>query len=525
MSGVCCISQNVIVSVAGPSLAESGITNTAMSNPTGTPAGANPTTTHVLGAIAAISNAEWNAMDPELAILAQDANGDATYSNERAAVGHLESKYHMLIDAKTDSLFTSANEIKVSLKTLGEKNGIISYLAGGDKRAAHVASHSYLAIYSTQAEADDRKLTTTRLTALNFAQLREAGLGVSEAFLCAALRARWIITGAYGVAKFDTSAAYSEVKVVTDTNAIFGRIVAATNSREIINALGKYAPEFVKAYGDENSGMRWATKHAENIWAAVEHCFRVRSHHFKDQREMVDSYSSLYLRFLEASYEGEFEWPRDVSMISVFRIAIHPFKMIALPVMTAHYVAHGKVANAAITRMSGSPCGLAQITTAVAALDTMRAEAWWPAFESSYRDDIAAAVSFSDQINDDKYSFHICAGLYGLAKRNEITHGGKAYTLDAAKSHVQLIASACQGMINALREAVRNNLITKFALQNARALEKPAAANPLLALRITQLVGSALNAISNVDDVKGAIENALPKLDSDKASSAVVATN
>jgi len=190
--------------------------------------------------------------------------------------------------------------------------------------------------------------------------------------------------------------------------------------------------------------------------------------------------------------------------------------------MTAHYTAHGKVANAAITRMSGSPCGLAQITTAVAALDTMRAEAWWPAFESAYKADIAAAVDFADQINDDKYSFHICAGLYGVTKNNELNHGGKSYTLDAAKSHVQLIASACQGMINALKEAVRNALITKFALQNARALEKPAAANPLLALRITQLVGAALNAISAVDDVKGAIENALPRLEADKSSTAIV---
>jgi hypothetical protein len=514
----------MIVSVALPPLARYRITNTTMSTQSTATAGANTGNPHALGAVAAISNAEWNTMDPDLAILAQDANGDDTYSNERAAVGHLESKYHMLIDDVTDGLFTPANTIRVSLQTLGEKNGIISYLAGGDKRAAHIAANSYLAIHSAATSADTRKLTTTRLTALNFAQLREAGLSVSEAFLCAALRARWIITGAYGVAKHDASAAYTEVKVVASNDAIFGRIVAATTNREIVNSLGKYAPEFVKAYGDESSGMRWATKHAENIWAAVEHCFRVRSHHFKDQREVLDSYTSLYMRFLEASYEGEFEWPRDVSPISVFRIAIHPFKMTSLPVITAHYVAHGKVANAAITRMSGSPCGLAQITTAVAALDTMRAEAWWPAFENSYKADIDAAIDFSEQINNDKYSFHICAGLYGLAKRNELTHGNKTYTLEAAKSRVQLIASACQGMINALKEARRNNLITKFALQNARALEKPAAANPLLALRITQLVGAALNAISAVEDVKGAIENALPRLESDKDRSAIVAT-
>lgn len=495
-----------------------------MSNLPVASAGANPGTTHALGAVAAISNAEWNIMDPGLAILAQDANGDDTYNNERAAVGHLEAKYHMLIDDATDRLFTPANEIKVSLKALGEKNGISSYLAGGDKRTAHLASHNYLAIHNTPTSSNDRKLTTTRLTALNFAQLREAGLGVSESFLCAALRARWVITGAYGVAKHDMSAAYTEVRVVDPNDAIFGRIVAATTTREVVNSLGKYAAEFVKAYSDESSGMKWATRHAENIWAAVEHCFRVRSHHFKDQREMLDSYTSLYMRFLEAAYEGEFEWPRDVSPISIFRIAIHPFKMVALPVITAHYVAHGKVANSAIIRMSGSPCGLAQITTAVAALDTMRAEAWWPAFENSYRSDINAAIDFSEQINNDKYSFHICAGLYGLAKMNELTHGGRTYTLEAAKSHVQLIASACQGMINALQEAMRNNLITKFALQNARALEKPAAANPLLALRITQLVGAALNAISTVDDVKGAIENALPRLESDKTSSAVATT-
>lgn len=489
---------------------------------TGTPLlAATPTSTHVFGNIATISDADWNAMDPYLAILAQDANGDDTYNNEKAAIGYLESRYFMVIDKSTDDLFGPTSEIKVSLEDLGKLNGISGYLVGGDKRNAHLTAHAYLAIHATNPGA--RKLATTKLAALNFAQLSEAGLSVSEAFVCAALRARWIMTGAYSVTKHDSNATYNEVSVVDASNNIFGRIVAAVGNREIVNALGKYADPFVRAYNDEKFGMRWVTKHAENIWAAVEHCFRVRSHHFKDQKEMMESYVSLYTRYLEAAYEGEFAWPKDVAYPTIFRIAIHPFKLKALPVMTAHYTAHGKIANAAITRMSGSPCGLAQITTSVAALDTMRAEAWWPSFERAYKEDIATAVDFANQINNDKYSYHIAAGLYGLTRKSELKHGGKTYTLDAAKSKVQLIASACQGMINALKEAVRNGIISKFALQNAKALEKPASQNPLLALRITQLVTAALNAITNADDIKEAIENALPRLEADSASKAVVA--
>lgn len=475
---------------------------------------------HPLGPEHVLSDPEWNTMDTLLAVLAQDANGDDTYNNERAQIGHLEAKYHMLIDDATDALFTAANEIQVNLVNLGKKNGIAEYLGNHATAVAHRGAHDYIFVHAGDAER--RKRCVTKLTALNFAKLREAGLESKSAFVCAALRARWIITGAYSVTKNDTNATYTEVQVVTNADRTYGRIVAATSARDIVNALGKYAEEFKREYQSDVHGMKFISKHAENIWAAVEHCFRVRNHHFKDQRAFKDGFESLYKRYMEAAYEGEFVWPGGVPFLDVFRTAIHPFKLKALPVMSAHYTAHSKIANSSITRMSGASCGCAAITTAVAALDTMRAEAWWPAFERAYKPSIDAAVSFADQINDNKYGYHISAGLYGVEKQTKLRHGKKEISIDEAKSMVSLVASACQGMINALHQAMEEKLISKFALQNAKALEKPASSNPLLALRVTQLVGAALNAIGDADNVEAAIRSALPALSADKRSASTV---
>jgi len=473
--------------------------------------GTNIPPTHRFDAVATVTDAESADIDSWVTILAQDANGEDTYDNEKAMIGHLEAKYHLVIDKKTESAFSAQNAIKVSLKTLGKKNGIANFLGKTKIAADHRASYPYHSIH--EKDENERKLCLIRLTALNFASLREAGLKKESAFVCAALRARWILTGAYSVSKYDSNAAYEEVLKVDRNHSDYGRIVAAKTSQDIVANLGKYAAEFKTEYSHEKHGMRFITLHAENLWAAVEHCFRVRNHHFKNQKEFYEGYADLYTRFMTAAYEGTFEWPAGVEMYDVFRIAIHPFKLKALPVMTAHFVVHGKVANAAITRTSGSPCGNAAITTAVAALDTMEAEVWWPAFKRAYSEAIEAVTGFASQINDDKYSFHISAGLYGMTRKNTVEFNGSEISVEEAKSKVSLVASACQGMISALESAKAERLITRFALQNAKALEKPAAASPLLALRITQLVTASLNSIGASDDIASAIAGALPTLD------------
>jgi len=471
-----------------------------------------------LGTATAITDDDYNAMDPFLRIIAQDANGVDTYSNEKAMVGHLEAKYNLILDQHTDDYYVADNAITVDLKALGKKDGITQFIGNGAAAAAHKASHSYISRYAGGTESLARKIWILKLTALNYAGLREAEIGSKTAFLMAALRARWVALGCYSVTKQDTSAEYNEVTVVNGTDRFYGPLVTATTAKAIVANLGKYSADFQTEFQSEKHGMKYVTKHAENFWAASESAFRVRNHHFKNLKDFIASYTSLYLRFLDSAYEGNFTWPDGIDMYDVFRLAIHPFKLKALPIMMAHFVAYGKIANAAITRASGSPCGCATITTTVAALDTMKAEPWWESFSKVYGKTIDEAIDYAEQINDDKFSYHMSAGLYGMAKKTTVTHKGKTVTIEEAKSRISLLASACQGMINALEVAVKNNLIKKFALANARALEKPAAANPLLSARVTMLVTAAMNMIEDAEDMATAITNALPTLKSDKDS-------
>lgn len=464
---------------------------------------------HPLGNEVNMSDAEWGAMDKDLAVLAQDSNGDNTYNNERAMVGYLESKYNLVVDKETDDHYNDSNTIKVDLVKFGKTGGVNDYLGTAKVKQDHKAVYGYLSRFNSNESR--RKLWITKIAALNYVAMREAGMESIAAFVVAGLRARWVATGAYGVLKMDTAATYNEVTVADSSDRMYGRIADAADSRTLICSMGKYAKSFVDEYNSEKHGMRWVVEHAENFWAAVEHCFRVRNHHMKTEEQFVQSYIDLYYRFCKAAYEGEFEMPQGVEYIDIFRTAIHPFKIKALPTMLAHFLAYEKIANAAIIRTSGSPVGNAQITTTAAALDTMSSEIWWNSFSTVYKLPIELVRSFSAQINDNKYGFHLSAGLYGLTKVNTLRHKEVDYTLDQAKSTTSLVASACQGLIDALLAATEANVISSFALANAMALKKSADSNPLLRLRIKGLVEFAVDSVSEADSMNNAIRSALPQ--------------
>lgn len=465
---------------------------------------------HPLGAPDAIEDSTWAGVERALRMISQDSNGDDTYSNERALVGHLEAKYNLIVDEVTHNHYDGSNHIEVDLIKFGKTNGVSDYIGNGSGKAPHIAAHSYMSMYANNEPV--RRLWINKLCALNYVAMREAGLKSASAFVVAALRARWIATGAYGVVKSDTSSTYDEVTIVSDTTPMYGRVVSTTSLRDLINSLGKYSKDFMAAYKNEKYGMKWVVKHAENIWAAVEHCFRVRNHHFKSDPNFLASYVDLYIRFLKAAYEGEFEWPEEVDFLDVFRTAIHPFKIKALPVMLVHYLVYGKIANAAIIRTSGSPVGNAQITTTAAALDTMSSEIWWNSFNQVYSDAIAKVRVFSNQINDNKYAYHLSASLYGVTKANTVRHDNVDYSMDVAKGITSLLASACQGLIDALKAAKDTGIISRFALENAKALDKPASSNPLLRIRVKTLIEAAIDSISDADNLPKAINSALPAL-------------
>lgn len=442
-----------------------------------------------------------------LGTMEQDRNGDDVYNNKRVFMGFLLPAYYLLVPQSVHSASAIANGTNVSLANFGKKVGPNAYL--GAQGEDYCRNNSYL----KYGPHENRRLFLMRIMAMNYISLRRAGLDSTNAYVCSALRARWIITGAYNTFLNDSMVGYSEILIVDDKHVDYGRFEGTATVREIVGVMGGYATEFMTASSSDDFGASWITKHADNLWAATEHAFRVRGHHFKTTVKEVASYKDIYQRFLVACYEGNFEWPAGLDMFHVFHTAIHPFRIKTLPMMTVHFMAHGTLANGALIRLTGAPVGNALITTTVAALDTMRGEVWFSAFNRIYKESIDRALLYAEQILDAKYEYHLAAGLYGLTRKETVEYKEERITMDKAKAFISTIGAACQGMINALTEAVEQRLITGFALSNARSLEKAAAASPLITLRVKQLVLASIEQITDADDIKSAIAGALPTIE------------
>lgn len=226
----------------------------------------------------------------------------------------------------------------------------------------------------------------------------------------------------------------------------------------------------------------------------------------------AESYENLYTRIMNAAYEGNFQLPAATSWLSIARTAIHCFLIEGLPIMTSKFIAYNKVAASTVMRLSGGPCGCAQVTTAAAALDTMSSEVWFNTFKAAYGKDVGIAIAAKDIILNDKYSYHIAAPLYGMVKKTSIVIDGDDYQLNEIVSKIQSVAAACQGLINAMKHARVSGLISGFALSNARALEKSAASSPLLAIRVKMIVEASLDAIHDAESVNDAIAAAFPQI-------------
>jgi hypothetical protein len=454
-----------------------------------------------------------DTLNIDLSDVLQDVNGSHVYSNNRATVGYLASSLHMLLPANIQRMVTAYTETHVDVKAFGKKNGVDNFLGQSGKDYAE--DHPYIAY----TNANERDLLFIKTAAMNYLALKDSGLDAKNAYLCAALRARWVVLGGYIALKEDPygDSQYVEHRLVETDDDQYGDIVSSPNTTEVLTAMGSVALEFVAAHRDETAGAKFVTKNADSIWSCAEYLFRVRGHHFKNSNKEVASYTEFVKRYMNAANEGNFSWPEGVDMFSIFHTAIHPFKIKALVLMTAKFVSHGTIANSSIIRMSGSPVGVAVITTTAAALDTMKAETWWNAFNHVYGSTLSDLISFSKQVNDDKYGYHISAGLYGVERNSSIKSAkeGEVLTVEEAKSRVSAIAAAAQGLINALATAKESGMINSFALSNAKALNKAADANPMLSIRINSLVIKALEEIDDAGDMRQAISAALPQFSFD----------
>lgn len=469
-----------------------------------------------MSAYSQLDNASKQELLSNLELAIQDANGSAVYSKDKALVGYIEANKFMVVPK---SFYESAKNDAwnpTDLDVLGGKDGLNQFLESVDDN--YLKANEYLRSGVGFNDVDSKNLMFHKIAAMNFIYLKGSGEELHDRFAISILRARYCMIGALHISSKDGLTKYEEViDVDANTSKVSDQvknIAEASTLEEIFDEMADDFLEYNEAMKDPESGIKWLVNKADNIWAAVEYVFRVRSHHFKTTGSEKDSYTDIYTRFLKACYEGEFNWPNNLKMFSIFHTCVHPFKMKALPIITAHMAAHGVVAQAAILRFEGSPCGRSRITTTSAALNTLRGEIWYRSFYKVYSVEYDLLVAVTDIINSDKYAFHLGAGLYGKKVRNVVTHGGRNYTLTEVESITTSLAAAAQGLIQALSTIKSNGMISDFSLSNAKALSKAGASSPLLLLRITSLIIKSMEEIADAKNMTDAIESALPALSS-----------
>lgn len=466
-------------------------------------------------------NKELGVQDAEVHIsnimnaFIQDSNGDDVYDSERVQLGYIEAPLNLQI---LKSYHNQVKGEKVIKFTLGEIQGLdMSSYADAGTLATYATTTKYCAgmIADATGSHDAHRLTSLKHVMLNYLALKAANVNKETAILCAALRSRWIDLGCYhALCQFDKTTK-SEVTIINDNNPAYGNISKATTFKTAVMAMASEHQDFVKLYlsKDSETLRKWVVTHAEHIWAASEYAFRVRGHHFQEKSggKTAVSMESLLTRFLQSSFEGNFEVPDGFDFQRVFHTCIHPFKIAPLPIMVHHFAMHKKVSSAAMVRFSGAPTGNAAITTTCAALSTMAGESWFGAFKTVFSDEIALLERSREAIIAEKFAYHQAAGLYGIAKKSTIKHGDKEVRIDVVKEKTSVLAAACQGLIMGINEAVASDGSVTFAMSNAMALKKAASNNPMISMKVKTVVISSINKLSEKDDPEASLVETLTK--------------
>lgn len=459
----------------------------------------------------------------------QDANGDDVYSALKVQLGYIQAHHTLhlpksLTDAwlAADKSYAKIADIE-QLTTADYSNrvNVESYLSANPYQMGIISSVTPDGDVTYHENLDAATLDILKVIALNYLVMSSNADSINSAAVIAKLRGRFVELGLANVMMQDneTDVGRREYVIVDENHEDdrFKAINAATTFLEFTTALDDKAQEIVLNVIMNDELTTWVTKYADHIISATEYVFRTRGHHFKTTNEEQDSYIKLYTRYFEASFPGESFSIPDATFFDIFHSAIHPFKIRSLVVMTHHFAMHRTLAPASLLRFSGAPTGNAMITTTVAALGNLAGESWYPKFMAIYSGQINMLKTARDAICAQRYSYHQAAGLYGVSKKDSVKIGDVTMQLEEVKATCSSIAAACQGYINILKELVESRQITGFALSNAKALEKAAAQSPLMALKISALVGTSIEIITNTNDVKTAAEQFL--IDSKEATS------
>jgi hypothetical protein len=438
----------------------------------------------------------------------QDSNGEKVYNSTKVHMGHLDPKKNLLVAKKVWERASSIGGYDVDLEIFGKINGHLSYL--GDRGTAYKNTTPYLFKVSDQSKPEEDRDAFWHMAVMNYNQLTTSGVDTKAAAYAALFRARWAFTGALAFLAKSKIDPGSEVTIVEDSDSAYGAMLKAKGVANIFKSVAFEVSGLLEVLESKNGGISWVVQHAENLWAAVEHTFRVRSHHFKTTGEDGAAYKKLYETFMNACYEGDFDAPEGFDWFTITHTAIHPFKIEALPKATVHYLVHGLIADAASVRFSGAPVGNAVLTTTNAAMSTMASEIWYSAFKSIYKGELDELAKVTNQICDNKYAYHIAAGLYGVQKKENVDMFGEKVTTSDARTRLSVLGAAAAGLIDALAEAKDTIENFEFALSNAKALRKASSNNPLMNLKVRELILRAVSEVTDADNLPKAIEASLP---------------
>lgn len=477
-----------------------------------------------MSATPAVSKATVSA-DEIFKVLLQDSNGSDVYSSLNVQLGYIESAKFLVVTESFVKIIGAATSGFIDTKVSEiEKMKIVEY-DDVAKKAAYVANYPYKNSLAAlgKASPDKLELEIFKIQVLNYSKLLSAGLTSDSAMYCATYRARLCALGAFGALRKSTKAGEDEYVIVNNTSsdADTAAVCNATSKDAVLDAVPTVKTAFLTTKFLELN--RWIISTAEHLLAATEYVFRVRGHHFKSKGKDADEYKDLYGRFLNASFEGGLTIPTGFSFVDMFHTAIHPFKLEPLVQMVHHFAMHGKLAAAAMIRFAGAPTGQAALTTTCAALQTMAGETWYKSFEKVYQREVDMVTAARDAIVAARYSYHQSAGYYGVAKRMDFDFKGTKKTLENAKAECSNVASACQGLINALDSVMESNMIKGFALKNAKALQKASQANPLLSLKVSQIVLKSIQEINEGESANKISEAVFKALTDAKAAAPAVA--
>lgn len=435
-------------------------------------------------------------MRDAMEIISEGLNGDHVFSSVKAVFGFIpQSQYLEIIG---DNELYEEVPTDITVEQFGKRTFMLDKIS---KDAAEYAkNHKYIVLANPTI--------VTKLAFLNYLSLKESGMDKHNAFVASALRARWIQLGCLGAAIKANKAGIEEISnnYPIYSGVKFTDIIEAESLEEMYEADAANAEEFLELVADEHIGMSWVVNNAELIWAMVEYVMRVRGHHYKEE------YTTLYSKYFKACCGGSSEWPEQYSFEAVCRIAIHPFGLAALPIMTAHFAMLGLLADASIIRFSGAPNGMAVITTTAACLRTMSSEIWYAKFKNVYAEQIALIENLEDHILENKFSFHMASSLYGVTTTSKVTVADTDYTLDKIREVGGGMAAVAQGFIEALKSAKDSNFISEFSFSNAKSLEKHSANAPLAAIKLRTLIIKVLELQSSAKTVDGLIDSFLPDL-------------